>query len=238
MSYVNAPYRQYNTYFRVNRIRRWWMRFWLRFAGPSGPGRVGAWLAAFPSPPHKAAGTMARMHPKGFIAPSATVYHSDLRTGCHVLVGDRVMLFQNEGGGPIHLDDHVAVLRDCALETGWGGALFIGAGTWIQPRCQINAYKGSIHVGSGVDMAPGCALYSYDHGFDPGRAIREQPLRTKGDIVVGDHAWLGFGVIVLSGVRIGSGAVVGAGAVVTTDIPDNAVAVGRPARIVKMRNDP
>ena len=41
----------------------------------------------------------------------------------------------------------------------------------------------------------------------------------------------------LSGVRIGKGAVIGAGAVVTDDIPDGAIAVGAPARVVKMRSE-
>ena len=52
-----------------------------------------------------------------------------------------------------------------------------------------------------------------------------------------DYAWLGVGVIVLSGVRIGKGAVVGAGSVVTRDIPDGGVAVGVPARVIKMRDE-
>ena len=58
-----------------------------------------------------------------------------------------------------------------------------------------------------------------------------------GDIVVGDDAWLGYGVIVLDGVHIGKGAVVGAGSVVTNNIPDGGIAVGMPARVVKMRED-
>ena len=41
----------------------------------------------------------------------------------------------------------------------------------------------------------------------------------------------------LSGVRIGKGAVIGAGSVVTKDIPENAIAFGVPARVVKMRNE-
>jgi acetyltransferase-like isoleucine patch superfamily enzyme len=85
-------------------------------------------------------------------------------------------------------------------------------------------------------IAPNCAFYPYDHGILPGKPIREQPLETKGDIIVGDEAWLAFGVIVLSGVKIGSGAVIGAGSVVTSDIPDGAIAVGAPARVVKMRS--
>ena len=76
-----------------------------------------------------------------------------------------------------------------------------------------------------------------DHGFDPGDLIMRQPLQTKGGIVVGDDAWLGFGVIVLSCVRIGKGAVIGAGSVVTHDVPDGAIAVGVPAQVIKMRSD-
>ena len=48
---------------------------------------------------------------------------------------------------------------------------------------------------------------SYDHVFAPKERIGRQPCQTKGGIVVGDDAWLSFGVIVLSYVRIGKGAV-------------------------------
>ena len=86
-------------------------------------------------------------------------------------------------------------------------------------------------------IGPNCAFYSYDHGFFPDQPIDSQPLQSKGNIVVGDEAWLGFGVIILSGVHIGNGAAVGAGSVVIDDIPDGAVATGNPAKIVKMRKD-
>jgi acetyltransferase-like isoleucine patch superfamily enzyme len=92
-------------------------------------------------------------------------------------------------------------------------------------------------IGCGVQIAPNCAFYSYDHSFAPDKLISEQPLKTKGGIIIDDDAWLGFGVIVLDGVRIGKGAVIGAGSVMTQDVPDGAIAVGVPARIVKMRSD-
>jgi acetyltransferase-like isoleucine patch superfamily enzyme len=94
-----------------------------------------------------------------------------------------------------------------------------------------------IRIGDRVEIAARCAFFSYDHGMVAGQPIVDQPLTSKGEISIGDEAWLGYGVIVLSGVRIGKGAVIGAGSVVTHDVPDGAVATGVPARVIKMRSD-
>ena len=64
----------------------------------------------------------------------------------------------------------------------------------------------------------------------------DQPLFSKGAIKVGDGAWLGHGVVVVSGVTIGAGAVIGSGSIVVEDVPENAIAVGNPARVVKYRS--
>ncbi len=60
---------------------------------------------------------------------------------------------------------------------------------------------------------------------------------TKGDIVIEDDVWIGYGAKILSGVTIGQGAVVGAGAVVTKNVPPYAVVGGVPAKIIKYRFD-
>jgi acetyltransferase-like isoleucine patch superfamily enzyme len=218
-------------------FRPYWIRFWMRHAGMSKLGRFATRMATWLAPPHKAGTVLANLNPKGYIAPTATLYHSDLQLGAHILIADRVMIFQNKAGGAISIGDRVSILRDTTLETGFGGYLIIGDETWIHPRCQINAYKAPIEIGCGVDIAPNCALYSYDHGFAPDKTIRQQPLQTKGKITIDDHAWLGVGVIVLSGVCIGKGAVIGAGALVTKDIPENAIAAGKPARVLKLRSN-
>jgi len=54
-------------------------------------------------------------------------------------------------------------------------------------------------------------------------------------VVIGHDVWIGHGAIVLPGRRIGTGAAIGAGAVVSHDIPDFAVAVGVPARVIRFR---
>jgi acetyltransferase-like isoleucine patch superfamily enzyme len=171
----------------------------------------------------------------GFVAPDASIFHSDFRRGQHVFVGERVVIYQADQGGPVAFGDGVHVHRDSIIETGQGGGVFIGAHTHIQPRCQFSAYKGSIRIGRDVQIAPYCSFYPYDHGTDPGELISKQPVRSKGDIMIDDDAWLGVGVCVLDGARIGKGAVIGANSVVTSDIPDYSIAVGVPARVVKSR---
>lgn len=199
-------------------------------------GRVGSHLATWLAPPYKKRSYLASLNPKGYIAPSATICHANLSLGGNVYIGDRVTIYQANSGA-VHLSKGVKLYSDIIIETGDEGVVSVGEGTHIQPRCQLMAYVGSLEIGCRVEIAPNCAFYPYDHGFKPGEPIRSQPAKTKGGIVVGDDSWLGVGVIVLDGVRIGEGAVVGAGSVVTNDIPDNAIAVGVPARVIKMRTN-
>ena len=204
-------------------------------AGHGVWGRLAMRIAAWSAPPHRARNCLARLSPAGFIASSAIIYHPRVRFGRHVFVGERVVLYQTGLDGEIELGDRVHVHADACLETSEGGRLAIGAETTVHARCQLMAHKGSIRIGRGVALAAGCALYPYDHGVEAGTPIRRQPIHSKGNITIGDEAWLGTGVIVLAGVTIGEGAVVGAGSVVTRDVPPFSVAVGSPARVVKYR---
>jgi len=89
-----------------------------------------------------------------------------------------------------------------------------------------------IHIGDDLQMAPAVQLYAASHPLD--RATRAAGLEFAKPIRIGDGVWIGGGVIVLPGVTIGDGCVVGAGSVVTRDLPANTLAVGNPARIVRM----
>jgi acetyltransferase-like isoleucine patch superfamily enzyme len=146
------------------------------------------------------------------------------------------LIYQDDDGGPVELGERVHVHRDTIIQTGSGGSVTLGARTTIQPRCQFSAYQGSIHIGSDVQVAPNCAFYPYNHGMAPDVPMVKQPLQSKGGITIEDGAWLGVGVIVLDGVRIGKGAVIGAGSLVTHDVPDNAIVGGVPAQIIRMRD--
>lgn len=58
---------------------------------------------------------------------------------------------------------------------------------------------------------------------------------SKGNIIVDDDVWIGYGATILSGVHIGQGAIVAAGAVVTKDVPPYAIVGGVPAKVIRYR---
>jgi acetyltransferase-like isoleucine patch superfamily enzyme len=214
---------------------RTWERLWMCPATWPVVGRRCARIAASFAPAPRPPVHLAQYYPHGYIAHSAVIRHRSIQRGQYVFIGNDVALLQDVGGRTIHLGDGVHLYGATELATGRGGAITIGAGSHIQPGGRLMAHLGSIHIGSWVDIAPNCAFYAYNHGTDLPGPPMYQPLETKGDIVVDDEVWLGYGVVVLSGVRIGRGAVVGAGSVVCRDIPPFAIAAGVPARVLRYR---
>jgi len=218
-----------------SRLQRLWLRVWMSCAGRSFAGRLATRVAIWWAPPYRARNRLARITPRGYIDPSATLAHPALTLGRHVFVDQGVVIYQAGHSGRVHLGDSVQVYRGACLETGEGGVITIGSRTSVHAGCRIMAYGAAIVIGARVALAPGCALYPYDHGTQLGTPIDEQPVNSKGPIVIGDGAWLGTSVIVLSGVTIGRGAVVAAGSVVTHDVPPDSIAAGNPARVVGAR---
>jgi acetyltransferase-like isoleucine patch superfamily enzyme len=220
----------------LSKRKRTWAKFWMRYAGQSVVGRLATRLASAFSPPYKGQNYLAHLTDRSFVSPKASVFHSRLQLDGNAFIGDGVIIYEGRGGGAVRIGKGVHIHRDCIIETGQGGSLSIGEDTHIQARCQFAAYKGTIEIGRMVQIAPNCAFYPYEHGFKSGEPIKSQALTTQGGIVIGDDAWLGVGVIVLDGARVGAGSVIGAGSVVKSDIPDEAVAVGVPARVIKYRD--
>jgi carbonic anhydrase/acetyltransferase-like protein (isoleucine patch superfamily) len=212
-----------------------WAAFWLARSGVSRGGRLAARLATWAAPAYKGKRRLAQLSSKGYISPRAQIVCRDLQLGANCYIDDDVVIFDRGDGGHVLLGDGVHLYKGTIVELGRGGCVEIGARSHIQPNCQFTAFVGAVRIGREVQIAPACAFYPYEHGIAAGQAIHKQALSSKGDIVVGDGAWLGYGVILLEGVNIGAGAVVGAGSVVTHDVPDNCIAAGVPARIIGPR---
>lgn len=140
----------------------------------------------------------------------------------------------------IAIGSDVFVGADSWLQTHPGSegvVLSIGDGASIAGHCVLSAAC-SIRLEARVLLARGVYVADHAHGFaDVGRAVLDQPITKLEPVVIGEGAWLGENVVVGPGVRIGRGAVVGANSVVLTSVPDYAVAVGAPARVVRVLSD-
>lgn len=93
-----------------------------------------------------------------------------------------------------------------------------------------------ITLGNNVHITDGVKFITHDGGTLLYRHLIPDLEITK-PIVVGDNVYIGNNVIILPGVTIGSNVVIGAGAIVSRDIPDNSVAVGVPARVIKTADE-
>lgn len=117
----------------------------------------------------------------------------------------------------------------------------------ISPQSRIGNYDVSVGVGSNVlsnaiisnsvSVGSGCLLYYntvVTHDCSIGDFVELSPGATLlGRCRVGSYSQIGSNATILPDIVIGNNVIVGAGAVVTKDIPNNSVAVGVPARIIK-----
>jgi acetyltransferase-like isoleucine patch superfamily enzyme len=111
------------------------------------------------------------------------------------------------------------------------GPVVLEAGVSLNARVSLDGGAGGIHIGEGSRIATGATLYAFDHGLAPDRAVRDQPVTSRG-IVLGADVWVGANAGVTDGVTIGDHAVVAMGAVVTRDVPPWAIVAGVPARVI------
>lgn len=134
--------------------------------------------------------------------------------GCSFVCGRKVLLGKN-----------------VSLRSSDGALLEIEDNVGIGNNSQIVCHK-HIKIGKGTSIAPGVMLFDHNHLFDKDYGLNQRKF-DDGEIVIGEHCWLGAGVIVVKDVTIGNNAIIGAGSVVVKDIPENCVAVGNPCKPIK-----
>ena len=93
-----------------------------------------------------------------------------------------------------------------------------------------------VRIGDYVMIGPNTMISTVNHPLTP--MGRRKHLGIAKPVTIGDDVWIGGNVTILPGVTIGSNVVIAAGAVVTKDVPDNSLAGGVPARVIRtIEND-
>lgn len=113
---------------------------------------------------------------------------------------------------------------------------------WLGDRVRLGARvtlwagpsTGRIVIGDDCLFGPDVLVTAAGYRFDAGHPVTAQPM-DEATVTLGRDVWVGAGAILLPGATVGDGCIIGAGAVVRGVIPDGAIAVGVPARIVGQR---
>jgi acetyltransferase-like isoleucine patch superfamily enzyme len=133
--------------------------------------------------------------------------------------------------------------------------IVIGDWCWIEKGAVLWAFNGSIRLGKNVFLGPYVTIYGHGNVDIGDQTLvsmhatilssnhtipdKDKDIRSEPDILlptkIGRDCWIGANAVVLGGVTVGDGCVVGAGSVVSKNLPAYSVAVGVPAKVVRMR---
>ncbi len=114
------------------------------------------------------------------------------------------------------------------LYINYGKHTRIGQNVFINFDC-VFLDMGGITIDDNVQIAPKVSLLTEGHPIE----LKERLSLIPKPIHIKKDAWIGAGATILQGVTIGENSVVAAGAVVSKDVPDNVIAGGIPAKIIK-----
>ncbi len=152
--------------------------------------------------------------------PAALFGEQAIHVGADTLIGPYVSLSAGMVPGQELISDRIVTIGDRCI---------------IGRHCSIVAHYGVV-IGDDVYFGPNVYITDQNHAV----VDRDVPIgrqsAPEAPVTIGAGSWLGVNTVVLPGVTIGTHVAVGAGSVVTKDLPDYAIAVGSPARVVRIQD--
>ena len=112
----------------------------------------------------------------------------------------------------------------------YGAHIYLGASVFLNLNCVILDCA-RVTIGARTQIGPNVQIYAADHPL--GATARASALELARPVSIGEDCWIGGNVVICPGVTIGDRCVIGAGAVVTKDVPNDRLAAGNPARVIR-----
>jgi serine acetyltransferase len=135
-------------------------------------------------------------------------------------------------GAKWYVGDRVSLGAGVILSVGKGASLVIGNDVRITHYTVIGV-EFSMSIEDRAQVGEHCSIRDHDH--DASATSMHAAAVVCSPVSIGEDSWIGRGVAVLKGSHVGTGAVIGANAVVCGHIPQDAIAVGVPAHVIRIR---
>ncbi|MBC7439039.1 MAG: sugar O-acetyltransferase [Flavobacterium sp.] len=130
-------------------------------------------------------------------------------------------------------NSHKKIYIEPPFHCDYGYNIYSGENVYFNVNCVILDNM-KVEIGNDVFFGPGVQIYTATHPLD---AIERRSVEFSKPVSIGNDCWIGGNAVICPGVKIGNGCVIGAGAVVTKDIPNNSLAVGNPAKVIRKLNE-
>lgn len=162
-------------------------------------------------------------------------------------IGEGSLVFSSiylKGGKHITIGNHTIINKNAVI-TAWEKYYEqkLSPQIIIGNNCKFGEYlhltcSNKITIGDNLLTGRWVTITDNSHGKLSEKSLIEAPavreIYSKGPIIIGNNVWIGDKATILPGVRIGNGVVIAANSVVTKDVPENSLAAGNPAKIIKI----
>jgi acetyltransferase-like isoleucine patch superfamily enzyme len=139
------------------------------------------------------------------------------------------------GGGRLEISEMTYRLGSgIIVRASNGGVVKIGKQVTLRRFITLHAFE-RIEIGDYSRIGEMVTIRDHNHFSELADAPGDSKGFQSAPVIIGKNVWVGVKVTMMPGVTVGDNAVIGANAVVTKDIPANAVAVGIPAKVIRIQ---
>lgn len=150
----------------------------------------------------------------------------------NILLGRNVEIDPSSSINNLMVGDNVKIAKRCSIFGSPENLLEIGSDTYIGMNAILNGFAEKLRIGNNVSIAQNVNIM-VDSGPNASESLQRIFPIAKGPVSIGNHCWIGAGVIIMPSVKLGDYCVVAANSYVRDSFPPYSIIGGSPARLIR-----